>query len=172
MKRCLSLLAFLLPGLGFASTPAVCPAPDEVVMACEVGHPAEVHAICAKSPDPAGFYAVQKMSGENRPGVVSAATLHRSHLGFAGNTGGYAFSVTTASGTTASGTTILYNIEGSRGLQDNGVIVQDASGAVTARTRCAPHTFQDTGKDTFIRAALKLPADETLERHGLPGKDE
>lgn len=167
MKRPVSLLLALVPGLGFAATPAVCPAPDEVVMACQVGRPAVVHAVCANSPDPAGFYAVQTPAGQTSPDVVRGATLLRSHLGFAGNTGGHAFSVKTASGTT-----LLYSIEGSRGFEDNGVIVQDASGAITSHARCAPHTFQDTDKDAFIRAGLALPGDEAIERYGLPGRDE
>lgn len=125
---------------------------DAVVLACQPAADQPPIAVCAAtSAGTLDLYA---------PGHPHAQLL-RSHLMFAGNTGGYAFTVVDGPERT-----VLYAVDGT-GVQDHGVIVTDAQGRTIQHAACTPGSFEESQDDAVIDASLRLPNDPTLDR-GLP----
>lgn len=97
-------------------------------------------------------------------GTADNAAFTRTHLGFAGNTGGYAYAITHGDYQY-----IVYSVSGSGAIREGGVIHQpsDSAGAAT-KLACQSPTTTETADDAVIDATLRLKKDADLQTHGLP----
>lgn len=162
-------------GGAMASSPAsgsMCTKADAVVFSCPLGNGKKTVSMCA-SGDVAGgkgrFYYAYGHDGAPElvypaNGQPSEGAFTRTHLGFAGNTGGYAYGFSNKGYKYT-----VYSIAGERNLQSAGVIVQNASGGkVVAKMQCQAGKVTETESDPVIDATLKWKSDSRIESNGLP----
>jgi len=151
---------------------SMCDENDDVVFSCPLAQSTRTVSLCASPgvPDagPAFYYAfghagVPELRFPAR-GTVNNAAFSRTHLGFAGNTGGYAYAFTNAGHKY-----IVYAISGKQTPRDGGVIVQ-SPGASTMATRraCRSTAITETSDNALIDATLHLKKDMQIQSHGLP----
>jgi len=95
-----------------------------------------------------------------------AGNFTRTHLLFAGNTGGYAYSFDRPDAKY-----VIYSVSGSMGLEHQGVLALDASGATQAELKCAPGTLVEDDAESLRALIRELDPDETIAREGLPLPD-
>lgn len=150
--------------------PSYCSSPAAILFSCTLRGSGKVASLCAREDKSApdgldAFYAFGRPP--HQPELLHRATdaqsaFHRTHLRFAGNAGGYAFSF--ASGDYRY---IVYNISGS-GFDNNGLMVQRGKdvlvNAVCDPARTAPDTYNDRVDDL----AFKWPKDPIIDDKGLP----
>ena len=144
---------------------------DEVVFSCPLATGSKIASICASKSaarvEPA-FYYVWGRSGSPElrfpaSGHADNAAFNRTHLGFAGNMGGYAYSFSNAGYKY-----IVYSISGAKSLREGGVIVQPADGAQAAmKLSCRRGAITETSDDALIDATLRLKKDAKIEVSGL-----
>lgn len=97
-------------------------------------------------------------------GSADNAAFSRTHLGFAGNTGGYAYSFSNAGYKY-----VVYSISGAKSLRDGGVIVQPPEKSKSAtKLACRSTAITETSDDSLIRATLHLKKDPQIQSSGLP----
>lgn len=156
-----------------ASVPAsACSTGDEVVFSCPLATGSKIASICAsKSAAKAepGFYYAFGHSGSPElrfpaSGHADNGAFNRTHLGFAGNTGGYAYSF-------ANGgyKYIVYSISGAQSSRDGGVIVQPLTGGKAAtKMSCRTTAITETSDESLIDATLNLKKDSKIQANGLP----
>ncbi|WP_266168363.1 hypothetical protein [Dyella subtropica] len=151
---------------------SMCAKGDEVVFSCPLAGGKKVVSMCAASDVTrnAGRFYYAYGRDAAAPELVypgkdqGAGSFTRTHLGFAGNTGGYAYAFSNGGYKY-----IVYSISGERDLQDGGVIVQRESDAHAAKKMpCESGKVIDTNKDDLIDATLKWKSDAVIEQHGLP----
>lgn len=150
----------------------LCRADDKIVFSCPLAKSTRIVSICAANAgskgEPQFYYAF------GRPGAIelrfpAAGTADntaftRTHLGFAGNTGGYAYAFTDGGYKY-----IVYSVSGSGVMREGGVIVQPADGAGAAtKLACRSSAITETADDAVIDATLRLKKDADLQTHGLP----
>lgn len=97
-------------------------------------------------------------------GHADNAAFSRTHLGFAGNTGGCAYSLANAGYKY-----IVYSISGRHAARKGGVIVQPSTStkAATGLT-CRSIAISETDDDSLIDASLRLKKDPQIQSIGLP----
>lgn len=89
------------------------------------------------------------------------------HLFFAGNTGGYAFSFVNSDTKY-----VVFTISGTGGLERQGLIATSAvSGDTLASMDCDPDSVIEDDSDVILSLIRDLEPDEDLEKHGLPSTD-
>lgn len=97
----------------------------------------------------------------------SAGVFKRTHLMFAGNTGGYAYSFDRAGYTYA-----VYSISGAEGLEDQGVAVfQGDFNKPRQVLKCDVSTVSTTDDELLVRQTLKWEKDSRIEVGGIPAVD-
>jgi hypothetical protein len=153
---------------------ALCAAAEHALFSCEIAGKGKLASLCA-SPEvdgkPGYIYYVY-----GRPDQIeltypaqktsSARNFARTHLLFAGNTGGYAYSF--KNGETKY---ILYSVSGSMSFEQQGVLALDQSGRTQAALECAPGTLIEDDVGSLRTLILRLEADESIQDHGLPIAD-
>ena len=155
------------------STPAsVCSAGDEVVFSCPLATGSKIASICASKSatgSEPGFYYAFGRSGTPElrfpaSGHTDNAAFSRTHLGFAGNTGGYAYSFSNSGYKY-----IVYSVSGAESSRDGGVIVQPLTGTKPAtKLSCRTTAMTETSDDSLIDATLRLKKDPKIQASGLP----
>lgn len=97
-------------------------------------------------------------------GAPSGHVFARTHLVFAGNTGGYAYSFVNNEYKY-----IVFSISGSFDAMDAGVIVQHVGdGRVAQEMQCKKKTIIDPDDKDVLDATLKWRNDTDIASHGLP----
>jgi hypothetical protein len=155
-----------------AGAASVSCARDQVVCSSPMATGSKIASICASQSnagtDP-GFYYVF-----GRPGApelrfpasdqAKNAVFNRTHLGFAGNNGGYAYSFVNADYKY-----IVYSVSGSESSCDGGVIVQplDKSKSAT-KLACRSTAITETRDESLIDSTLHLKKDPQIQSSGLP----
>ncbi len=151
---------------------SVCDANDQVVFSCPLVKSTKIASICATPGktvgDPAFYYAFGR-PGEPElrfpaSGQADNAAFSRTHLGFAGNNGGYAYSFANAGYKY-----IVYAISGEGASHEGAVIVQPSANAKQAtKLACRSTAITETSDDQLIDATLRLKKDPRIQASGLP----
>lgn len=151
---------------------SACDAGDEVVFSCPLAAGSKIASMCASKSaagvEPGFYYAFGRPGAPElrfpASGHADNAAFSRTHLGFAGNTGGYAYSFANAGYQY-----IVYSVSGAKSSRDGGVIVQPLAGAKAAtRLRCRASAIVETSDDALIDATLRLKKDPKIQASGLP----
>lgn len=151
---------------------SVCGSGDQVVFSCPLATVSKIASLCAvpgkDGTQPAFYYAFgQPDAVELRfppSGEEDNDAFSRTHLGFAGNTGGYAYSFANAGYEY-----IVYSISGEGTLRKGGVIVQSLRGEKAAtKLSCRSSAITETSDDALVDATLRLSKDLQIEASGLP----
>ncbi len=150
----------------------MCGTGDKIVFSCPLIKSTKTASMCATQSkagaDPTFYYA---FGHAGKPelrfpalGHTNNAAFRRTFLGFAGNTGGYAYSFVNAGYKY-----IVYLISGERAFREGGVIVQP-SGSAKAETTlsCRSAAIIETDDDALIDATFRLETDPQIESTGLP----
>jgi hypothetical protein len=139
---------------------------EQVVFSCKLQH--NVASICATSAGEGIRYLMGPAGAPelllDTSGAEPAGVLRRSHLAFAGSTGGYAYSfVRNAT------KFIVYAISGDGDLQEAGVVTHPLHSPNQARhLGCEGGSLVETDDIRLIKRTLSLPEDPDLKR-GVPG---
>jgi hypothetical protein len=145
---------------------------DQVVFSCPLVTGSKIASICASQSNAGaepGFYCAFGRPGAPElrfpaSGHAENAAFHRTHPGFAGNTGGYAYSFANAGYKH-----IVYSVSGSELSRDGGVIVQPLDKLKSATTlACRSTAITETWDDSLIDATLRLKKDPLIQSSGLP----
>lgn len=143
------------------------------VFSCVVADSDSIVSLCAAAEPAVGASAVRLVAGRlGRPDIdfthdmTGEVETHfeRTRLGFAGNTGGYAYSA--GQGDEVH---VLYSISGANGLERQGVMVTDRNVERALSDRaCAPGSVIESNDPTLLRRVASWPAQSRLEKSGLP----
>jgi len=152
---------------------SLCAASEDIVLSCKLAG-GQLASLCASKgvSDQAGYvYFAQGAAGH--PDYVFPADkgvhgkrFKRTQLGFAGNSGGYAYSFEDGGRKR-----IFYSISGEKGVQEQGLLT--ASGdAVKAEAfvACEPGSLVDDIDDTLFKFTRGWDRDAAIDRGGLPAK--
>lgn len=147
-----------------------CLSDERVVFSCKLQR--STASICAlQTSGTAGLRVRYREGLAGEPKLVFSSDsakpgnlLKRSHLGFAGNTGGYAYSFVGDEGKY-----IVYSVSGAESLQKAGVVLDpvDTSKQASDR-RCESGSLIETNDMKLIKSTLSLPEDPDIKRRGLP----
>ncbi len=153
------------------SETSVCDRDEQVVFSCKIER--DVAYLCASKASGNDAPVIRYLQGPvTQPKLIyssvnaaSGKPLRRSHLGFAGGTGGYAYSFEHEDEKY-----IVYSISGAEALQRAGVLIAPLSGAQKTDGRpCEQGSLSETEDVALIESTLLLPSDPDIEREGLPG---
>jgi hypothetical protein len=152
---------------------SLCTNADKMVFSCPVAGGNKVISICAASNADSGqrrfYYAYGRPA--RSPDLVFPAkgqpsnnVFTRTHLGFAGNTGGYAYSFTNGEYKY-----VIYSISGTDNLQDGGAIVQrPGETSAIKKIPCEHAKITEAEDEAILDETLKWKSDPEIEAHGLP----
>lgn len=176
-------MATLLPlatqahGIGFDSAPAIakpsmCVKTDQIVFSCALDGGKKVVSICASGDvanDKGRFYYAYGHDVAHPELTYPAnnttpADFTRTHLSFAGNTGGYAYAFGRPGFKY-----VVYAISGSNEMTNDGLLVLKSDESKPVKhARCDAGTITDTDDSMLLHATLKWKIDPTIDAHGLP----
>jgi hypothetical protein len=153
------------------ATPAgsLCAAGEKIVFSCPLVGGKKTVSMCAAGDMSHGegrfSYAFGTLPRPEfkYPGADRDGSFTRTHLVYAGASGGMAYSFTNEGYKY-----ILYSISGT-GLEDGGVLVQRPGDSHAAKDmKCQSGKITGLDDDAVIDATLKLKSDPDIESHGLP----
>jgi hypothetical protein len=160
---------------GPLSRTTLCATGERVLFACSIKDSVKSVALCA-SADVAEtrghLYYAYGTAGrkELRYPAESApptARFRRTHLGYAGSTGGYAYSFVIRGIKY-----VVYSISGANALQEHGVIVtRDDSRKPLASYGCSERTVVESSDKNLVDLTMEWSEDEVIRREGLPGRE-
>lgn len=143
------------------------------VFSCVVADSDAIVSLCAAAEPAVGVSAVRLVAGHlGHPDIDFAHDItgevethfERTRLGFAGNTGGYAYSA--GQGDEVH---ILYSISGANGLERQGVMVTDRNVERALSDRaCASGSVIESDDPTLLKRVAGWPVQSRLEKSGLP----
>lgn len=149
---------------------SLCGADEETVFACRMQTNKKIVSLCATQASTGArrfYYAygrpssveLRYPSGEPRSNAFS-----RTHLGFMGNTGGYAYGFKNGAYKY-----ILYSVSGARGYEESGLIVQrDGNIRALQDMHCQQSSVVETESDLTLKATYQWSHDPDIESTGLP----
>ena len=152
------------------SDTSVCDRNEQVVFSCKIE--GDVAYLCASKASGNDVPVIRYLQGPvaqpkliySSVNAASGKPLRRSHLGFAGGTGGYAYSFEHEGAKY-----IVYSISGAEALQRAGVLIALLSEAQKVDDRpCEQGSLSETEDVALIKSTLSLPSDPDIEREGLP----
>lgn len=171
-------LAFLFSALAPAADnpgkASMCAATEQVLFSCTLASGGKQVSICAAGDAQAGtprfYYAYGKQGAPAElrypASAAGAADFTRTHLTFAGNTGGFAYGFNNGGYKY-----LLYSISGSYGLEDQGLIVQkDGQQKPVKQSKCVADSVFESEDDALFRITRQWPQDEGIAGHGLPSR--
>ncbi|MDQ0010319.1 hypothetical protein J2T07_002509 [Luteibacter jiangsuensis] len=163
----------ILPATALATTaPAtMCGKSDQVVFSCPLAGSTKTVSMCAAGDVAHGdgrfYYAYGRDAAKPEmtyPAMGREGEFTRTHLTFAGNTGGYAYAFTNAGFKY-----VVYSVSGSNNLQDGGLVVlKDGQAKPVKQSTCQAGKVTDTDEDALIDATLKWKSDPAIEKNGIP----
>ncbi|MEP7184206.1 MAG: hypothetical protein ABI767_00080 [Rhodanobacter sp.] len=151
---------------------SMCGLGDKVVFSCPLAKGTKIASMCASQgkadAEPTFYYAFGHAGAPElrlpASGGADNAAFSRTHLGFAGNTGGYAYSFANAGYKY-----IVYSISGDGASYEGGVIVQSSDKSKNpTKLTCRSTAITETSDDSLIDATLRLKKDQQIESSGLP----
>lgn len=151
---------------------SMCTTSDQTVFSCPLAGGTKTVSICAAGDVAHGagrfYYAYGRDAGKPEltypANQAQAAEFTRTHLTFAGNTGGYAYAFTNAGFKY-----VVYSVSGSNNLQDGGLVVlKDGQDKPVKQSSCQAGKVTDTDDDALIDATLKWKSDPAIEKNGVP----
>jgi len=149
---------------------SMCGKADQVVFSCSLDGNRKIVSMCAAGDVAHGagrFYYVYGREGKPEltyPAAGSEGEFTRTHLTFAGNTGGYAYAFTNAGFKY-----VVYSVSGANNLQDGGLVVlKDGQAKPVKQSTCQAGKVTDTDEDALIDATLKWKSDPAIEKNGIP----
>lgn len=160
------------PATQAAGADSLCAEGERVLFSCAIEGSDRLVSICVSAE---GAQAVDRFyyayGAKGAPELVfpdapalSAGVFKRTHLMFAGDTGGYAYSFDRAGYTYA-----VYSISGSEGLEDQGVAVfRNAFDKPRQVLKCDVSTVSTTDDESLIRQTLEWGKDSRIEAGGIP----
>lgn len=164
----------IMPAMALAGTAPenMCGRADQVVFSCPLAGSTKTVSICAAGDVAHGagrFYYAYGRAGKPEltyPAAGSEGEFTRTHLTFAGNTGGYAYAFTNAGFKY-----IVYSVSGSNNLQDGGLVVlKDWQPKPLKQSTCQAGKVADTDDEALIDATLKWKSDPSIEKSGIPSR--
>jgi len=173
-KALLMVATAVLPATSLAATasPSMCGKSDHVVFSCPLAESTKTVSMCAAGDDANGgrrFYYAYGRPGKPEltyPSAGSEGDFTRTHLTFAGNTGGYAYAFTNAGFKY-----VVYSVSGANNLQDGGLVVlKDGQAKPVKQSTCQAGKVTDTDEDALIDATLKWKSDPAIEKNGVPSR--
>ena len=160
---------------GPLSRTTLCAPRERVLFACAIKTSVKSVALCASEDvaEAKGYlYYTYGTSGRKElryPADRSPPThrFRRTHLGYAGSTGGYAYSFVNGGIKY-----VVYSISGAHELQAHGVIVtRDDSRKPLASYDCRERTVIESSDENLIDLTMDWSEDEVILREGLPGRE-
>lgn len=151
---------------------SVCAVGDQIVFSCPLAKGSKFVSMCATTSttdaEPTFYYAFGHPGAPELRFPVSGhadnAAFSRTHLGFAGNTGGYAYSFANAGYKY-----IVYSISGAGASREGGVIVQPSTNAkAETKLTCRSKAITETRDASLIDVTSRLKKDPQIEASGLP----
>lgn len=162
------VLLTTLPAANAAQAPSMCTKGDQVAFSCPLAKGGKMVSICAKANSADAFYYAYGKAG-SKPDMVwpadgaTNAGMTRTHLSYAGATGGYAFAFSNEGFKY-----VVYSIEGTQ-IRDGGVIVVKGNERKPIKdSSCKERAITDSENESLIDASLKLPEDPSIGQTGLP----
>lgn len=158
-----------------ALVPTLCAPSERVLFACAMKGSTKAVALCAsKDVAETRGYLYYAYGTAEHPELVYPARkspptdrFKRTHLSFAGNTGGYAYSF--ANGGVKY---IIYAMSGADGLAEHGLMVSKSDSRTPMATHvCREPTVVESGEDDLIDLTLSWNEDAAISRQGLPGRN-
>ncbi|BAV97712.1 hypothetical protein [Lysobacter enzymogenes] len=153
---------------------SLCAAGEDIVISCKVAGSQQLLSLCASKgvSDQSGYvYFAQGEAGKpdyTFPADKSAPAgrFKRTQLGFAGNTGGYAYSFEDGGRKH-----IFYSVSGEHGLEEQGVLtVAGAADKADSARSCDPASVVRNEDNTLFKFTRSWDRDEQIDQHGLPAK--
>lgn len=162
--------AAALTASAIPAAPTMCAKGDQPVFSCPLAGGTKTVSICATGDVAHGagrfYYAYGRDSSKPElkyPADAGQAEFTRTHLSFAGNTGGYAYAFTNAGFKY-----VVYSVSGSNNLQDGGLVVlKDGQAKPVKQSSCQAGKVTDTDEDALIDATLKWKSDPAIEKNGV-----
>lgn len=152
---------------------SLCAAGEDIVLSCKLAG-GQLASLCASKGvgDQTGYvYFAQGAAGKADYLFPADKGVHgkrfkRTQLGYAGNTGGYAYSFEDGGRKR-----IFYSISGERGLQEQGVLTASGDAVkAEAYAACEPGSLIDDIDDSLFKFTRSWDRDATIDRGGLPAK--
>ncbi|WP_157499059.1 hypothetical protein [Lysobacter sp. Root604] len=152
---------------------SLCAAGEDIVLSCKLAG-GQLASLCASKgvSDQAGYvYFAQGAAGQAdyvfpADKGVHAKRFKRTQLGFAGNTGGYAYSFEDGGRKR-----IFYAISGENGLEERGLLIANGDAAkADSVAACEPGSVVDDIDDTLFKFTRGWDRDAAIDRGGLPAK--
>lgn len=151
---------------------ALCAVNEDVVISCSLAGENKIASLCASKgvTNQSGYvYFAQGTAGHKDyiyPADKSAPArrFKRTQLGYAGNTGGYAYSFDDGGRKH-----IFYSISGAYGLEDHGVmVVVDVPATPETVLACEKNSVIETESDALFKFTDSWDHDPHIDKHGLP----
>lgn len=168
----IGVLVQLTAGPSFAAIPpTMCLKGDQPVFSCPLAGATKTVSLCAAGDVVKGtghyYYAYGRDVSHAEltyPASGGQGEFTRSHLMFAGNTGGFAYAFA-SSGFKY----VLYSISGADNLENQGLVVfKDGEDKPIKSTRCQAGKVSYAEDRSLIRPTLKWKSDPAIEDHGIP----
>ncbi|WP_158549197.1 hypothetical protein [Lysobacter silvisoli] len=149
---------------------SLCAADEDIVFSCKLGD-GQLASLCASKGASAQSGRVYYAQGPDYvfpadKGAAGGVSFKRTQLGFAGNTGGYAYSFEDGGRKR-----IVYSISGEGGQDQRGVmsVGSGADASVNVLT-CEPSSVVDDIDDALFKFTRSWGRDEAIDRGGLPAR--
>lgn len=151
---------------------SLCAANEDIVFACKLDG-GQLASICASKGASEQSGHVYFAQGAGRveyrfpaDNAAPAGRFKRTQLGFAGNSGGYAYSFEDAGSKR-----IFYSISGEAGLQEQGLMTVAAGAAKADKVQaCESGSVVDDIDDALFKFTRSWGRDDAIDRSGLPAK--
>lgn len=152
---------------GDAAKREMCASGEHVLLACTLASGTPVSLCWADAPNGIVRYVHGRREApeqEHSAREGEAGAFRRTHLGFAGNTGGYAYSFDDGGRTH-----VLFSVSGSQGLSRQGIVtLPDGTASPSTAHDCKPGTAIETQDERVIDRTLRWKSDPRVERMALP----
>lgn len=154
-------------------TGTLCAARESVLFSCAVAAGKHVSLCASQDAGTDRGYVYYAYGSPAKPELVFPAGKHpptefrRTHLMFAGATGGYAYSFENSGYRY-----IVYSVSGSERLEDQGVLVTRGNPReAISSLPCRSGSVVEDDNVELLDLTLGWPADTDLEQHGLPERN-
>ncbi|WP_448100788.1 hypothetical protein [Luteibacter jiangsuensis] len=159
-----------LAALASAAPDSMCGKGDQVVFSCPLAGSTKTVSMCTKGDVSHGtgrfYYAYGRpaKSELTYPAAGHEGDFTRTHLTFAGNTGGYAYAFKNDSFKY-----VVYSVAGSNNVQEGGLVVlKDGEAKPVKHSTCQAGKVTDTDDEALIDATLKWKSEPVIEKNGIP----